>query len=314
MYFCFSSVNPAVLKIDGVYFGSCHENIKSCNISSSNLPYVEICPLNNCGLPLSFFPNEEFLNSPPKSVVVTDLKGGYLIKYFNEKISSEFKIIAQEKSSYSVVTLFNENGNKLSIETPTDFYTENFDFFVSSAKFQSVTVDGKTLLAVIIYSIERTFFNIYDLGEKTNKLLSEEVQSFSLDNEIKITKEYGDIAKHKVTLLYGYKNNSLYVKDKTVSSLRKITCDSLIDEIIPFAFLEALMVGDSISEFLSDKILSSENKLSGFFGNFIGVFPPPEFHPSNQVGLVYRIKDNLYKTEYFTFSIENKKITSIKKV
>ena len=314
MYFCISSTHPAVLKIDGVYLGSCCNTVKCYDFPKDATPFIEICTLNGCAPSLSFFPEQNFLNTPPQAVAVTDLKGGYLIKYFNQPINSDFKIIAQEKSSSAVVTLFNENGNKLSIETPTDFYTENFDFLVNSAKFKPVTVDGKTLLAVIIYSIERTFLSIYDLGEKTIKLLSEEVQSFSLDNEIKFTKEYVDIAKHKVTLLYGYKNNSLYIKDKNVSSLRKITCDSLIDEIIPFAFLEALLLGDSISEFLSDKILSSENKLSGFFGNFIGVFPPPEFRPSNQVGLVYKQKDNLYKTEYFTFSIENKKITSIKKV
>ena len=314
MYFCFSSTSPAVLKIDGAYFGCCHDNIKSYEFSLDALPFVEICPLNGCGSLLSFFPSQEFLNSPPKSVAVTDLKGGYLIKYFNQPICSDFKIISQEKSSSAVVTLFNENGNKLSIETPTDFYTENFDFIVSSAEIQQVVVDDKSLLAVVVYSKDCTFLNVYDLNETTSKLLSEEVISFNINNRLETTKNYLDVAKHSITSCYGYKNNTLYVKDRKITATHPININNSIDEIIPYAFLEALMVGEDVTDFLDDKILSMQEKLSGFFGNFIGVFPPPEFRPQNQVGLVYKIKDNLYTTEYFYFELRNKKIISIKKV
>ena len=87
--------------------------------------------------------------------------------------------------------------------------------------------------------------------------------------------------------------------------------EKLPDLLIPYLFLEDFSAGEDFSEYLSDDINKNADKLGGFFGNFLGVFPPPLFRNQDEVGLIYKIKENLFETKYFTFHLDDKKISNI---
>ena len=314
MYFCFSSTHPAVVKIDGIYFGNVYLEPKSCNFDDSHLPFIEICPLNGCSTGMNFFPNEEFLSNPPESVSVTNLKGGYLINLFNPPTKKEFTVIAQEKSPYLVVTVFSENGDKLSIETPNGFYSETFPFCVHSAEIRSINLDGKDFLLIVCHLDDGQFINVYDLDGKTIKLFGKEVSDFKTDGQFTTTIYYRDVAKHCVCSTWEYKNGKINEKSRSVTCSDNFDKDKLACEIIPYAFLEELLVGGDVDCFLTGSIMENKNKLKGFFGDFIGVFPPPVFRSFNEIGLIYRKGNNRYSVEYFVFGLDGKKINSIKKV
>jgi hypothetical protein len=81
---------------------------------------------------------------------------------------------------------------------------------------------------------------------------------------------------------------------------------------VPYAFTEELTVGLLGKEFLDDDIKENADKLHEFFGDFIGVMPPPTFRNSDEVGLIYNDGKNKYKVKYYLFDMKNGKICNIK--
>ena len=128
MYFYFSAEYPAIIKLNGIYYGSITDTIKTCNFDNVDSPFIEVCPLSPRQTTVNFILDSSFLSYPPENVSVTDLKGGYLIKFNKTYNGSEFSVVGQEKQSDFMATVFNDNGNKLSIETPNDFYAETLTF------------------------------------------------------------------------------------------------------------------------------------------------------------------------------------------
>ena len=86
---------------------------------------------------------------------------------------------------------------------------------------------------------------------------------------------------------------------------------SLDEKILPYAFLEEYLVGGNYTQFLSDTMLQNANKLSYYLGDFVGVMPPPIFRNYDEIGLVKKIKDNVYKIDYVKVMVQNKKIDNI---
>ena len=314
MYFSFSSNFPAVVKLDGLYFGNIYLEPKTCNFDDNHTPFVEVCPLNNSGKMQNFFPDKEFLSCPPKDVLVTDLKGGYLITINTPPKTTDFKIITQEKSPYAVITIFSENGYKLSIETPYDFYAETFDYEVIDGKIKVITIDKKQFLLIELQVEKGLILNIYDVNNKTNKLFSQFCDSYSLDNGFTTCITLSDIAKHKVSTTWQYKENKILEKNRSVACLDTFDKDNLPDLVLPYAFLEGILAGENIGDYLCENILKNKDKLKNFLGEFIGVFPPPVFRSEKEVGLVYKKSDNVFYAEYFIFEVSNHKIINLKKV
>ena len=107
MYFYFSSGYPAAIKLNGLYFGIITDSVKACDIKTEDNPFIEICPLSSGEKGVNFLLTEHFLSSPPEGVSVTDLKGGYLIKFNASHRGGQFGITAQEKFRDAVVTVYN---------------------------------------------------------------------------------------------------------------------------------------------------------------------------------------------------------------
>lgn len=308
MYYYFSADYQAVLKVNGVYHGEITNTVKKVNVSS-DCAFVEFCPLTPTQNFLSFLLSPQFLCSPTENFAVTDLKGGYLIKGLKSHTYSDFRVLCQQKYSDAVVTVFTENTLKITLESANDFLAETVAFTAFDAKIHRFSLDGTPFICIEFIG-ENTLLAVYDLN--FNKQFFRIVDNFSFDNGFTTTQKQVDIAKHKVCSTWGY-NGQFFERQKTVSVKDGFNAHFLSQDLLPYAFLEELLVGGDLSPYLSEQTLSLSDKLKEYLGEFIGVMPPPEFIESNYVGLIYSKGERSFYVEYFCFEFENAKICNIKK-
>lgn len=313
MYFYFFCEFPAVIKFQGIIFGTVENSVKFCNIEKP-YPLVEICPLMNNAPPVAFFPNDEFLNSPPESVTVTDLKGGYFLKFSKPYKTDGFKILAQEKYRDAAITAFLDNGYKISLETKTDFFAETLNFSPRSVAFRRGEGVNGNLIFALFDCGDKNILNVYGIKE-TALLFSKETDEYGVTvGGFTTTERIKDIAKH--TVICEYSENSGTVKEisRKVTAGENFDREKLNERLIPYVFFEEFLCGGDYGFYLSDGIKENADKLGGFFGEFIGVITPPLFRNYKEIGLIYKIAPRKYSVDYFTFEIADGKITNINKI
>lgn len=306
----FASEYPSVIKLGGLYYGILDNDIKPCKLDSGT--FIEICPTTLNQPSVNFILDDAFLSNPPSSVSVTDLKGGYLIKTLKTKSNVPFGVIGQEKTANANVTIYGDNGLKISIDTGLDFFIDEYFYEVTDFKAENFTLSGKKLLSVMIFG-EKNVLLVYLLENNITKIFEREVSSYDLSLGLTTTEKLKDIAKHTLTTSWGLTDNKLVKIKKDLSVLEGFSPKNLTEKIIPYAFLEEFLVGGNFSEYLSESVNKNADKLGDYLGDFIGVFPPPSFRNSEEIGLIYKLKDNLFYAEYFTFTLCNKKIDNITK-
>ncbi|MBO4251869.1 MAG: hypothetical protein J5911_04315 [Clostridia bacterium] len=311
MYFYFFCEFPAVVKFQGVIFGRVDNSVKFCNLSAP-YPLTEICPLSG-GENLNFYPDADFLDNPPENLTVTDLKGGYFLRFNKPRNFSEFKIVEQAKFSGATITAFIENGFKLSLETHSGFYAETLAFSPVSARF----IRGEGANADLIFALfdcgDKKILHAYSL-QSPALLLSINADEFNpAITGFTVTERLRDMAKHVVTHDYRFDGKKIRETGRKVSACDKFDRENLPEKLIPYAFTEEFSCGGDYSFYLADSIKENADKLQSYFGTFLGVTPPPVFRKYDEVGLIYKHAERKYSVEYFSFEIKDKKISNIKK-
>ena len=313
MYFYFFCEFPAVIKFQGVIFGTVANSVKFCNFDPP-YPLVEICPLMNETAPVAFFPDENFLNSPPEIVTVTDLNGGYFLKFSAPNKTEGFKILAQEKYRDAVITVFNENGCKISLETQNGFFAETLTFSPFSVSVKRGEGINGNLIFVFFDCGDKKILNVYGIKEAT-LLFSKETDEFNFTvTGFTTTERLKDIAKHTVTCEFTERNGEIQETSRKVTAGEKFDREKLHERLISYAFCEEFLCRGDYSFYLADAVKENAAKLGGYLGNFIGVTPPPVFRNHNEIGLIYRKAERKYSVDYYIFDITDKKITNIKKI
>ena len=312
MYFYFSSGYPAAIKLNGLYFGIITDSVKVCDIKTEDNPFIEICPLSSGEKGINFLLTENFLASPPEGTSVTDLKGGYLLKFNSSHRGGEFSVTAQEKFRDAVVTVYNDDGYKISVETPEDFYIHNLSYAFTNASVKHFYIDNNAFISVASAD-GKIFLNVYLLSGKIKPVFSGEVDSYRTDGEFTTEQSFKDMAKHRVKTVWTF-DGQLKEKSRAVTRSESFSADKLPERLLPYAFFEEFAVGGDFTEYLDDRMKEKSDKLKGFLGKFLGVMPPPVFRSIDEVGLVYKKNQNLYAVEYFLTEIKNRKISNLKKV
>ena len=82
MYCYFCSDFPAIIKIDGIYYGSIYNCVKTINLDNCT-PFIEVCSLDHNEKSTYILLDEKFISNPPENVTLTDLQGGYFIKFIS---------------------------------------------------------------------------------------------------------------------------------------------------------------------------------------------------------------------------------------
>ena len=311
MYYYFLSNFPAVIKINGAYLGTLSNSAKTFENNGGDTPFVEVTSLSFPSKTYAFLLNQEFLSCKNNHISITDLKGGYFIKFLLP-ISTDFSVIKQEKFEGLTATVFNDNGLKLSIETATDFYYENLDFSFESVNIFPVMLYNLAFLGVE-FNGDKKRLALYHITEKVDKKFFSEVTEYSFSNGLYTKFEILDISKHIVEINWEFTNGEFIEEQKNVTQSASFCIANLPKDILPYAFLEDLLVGGEIKEYLTEDMFSKENKLKGYLGNFLGVCPPPIFRNPLEVGLIYAKDTNIFEVNYYIFEFEKGKICNIKK-
>ena len=309
----FSSEYTSALKLNGIYYGAITDVAREIKIESENT-FIEVLPLCDNEKPVCALLNQTFFQSPPNRTCITNLKGAYLIKFLKGYSNGEFGIINQQRYPDALVTVYNDKGAKLSIDGASGFFMEKIQFEFNGVEFFRINSFScnREILGVVFFGKDN-LINLYDLnGENIRCIFSRRVNEYSFENEFSTTENLCDMAKHKIACTWDYDGKIMQEKSKTVSKSDTFCVSNLTNELLPFAFTEELFAGGDIREYLAENMLNNADKLRGFFGNFIGVFPPP-YIKDKCVGVVYPNGNNKYLAGYFYFEIENGKITNIKK-
>ncbi|MBR4857236.1 MAG: hypothetical protein IKU94_11520 [Bacteroidaceae bacterium] len=145
-------------------------------------------------------------------------------------------------------------------------------------------------------------------------LFCKEIDEYSLDNSLCTVETYCDNAKHKVTRFWSFQNNAFEIDKVQIERDKNFCANNLSTYVLPYAFLEELLLSCEIDDFLSENMLKNKDKIKDYLGCYIGVMPPPSFRDINEVGLIFSKSNNFYLVEYLTFEFENNKISNIKKL
>ena len=301
-----------MIKFQGVIFGTVDNSVKFCNFEKP-YPLIEICPLMGKGQSFAFYPDDEFLTAPPKNALITDLKGGYFIRFKKTEDSGAFSVINQAKFRDCTITAFTENGNKVSFETQTGFFAETLDFMPDNAEFIHGEGVNSDLVFATFYCSDKKILNVYGIKENA-LLLSAEIDEFNLNyTGFSCTEKLKDMAKHEILREYVCDNGVIKELSRKVKSSENFDREKLPERLVPYAFCEEFLCGGEYGFYLAGNVKENADKLGGYFGEFIGITPPPIFRDSSEIGFIYRISERRYSVEYFTFDLTEGKITNIKK-
>ena len=296
----------------GVYYGQINNTtVKYIDDGKTDI-FVEVCPLKECERYFSFILSQNFLIDHADNVSITDLKGGYQLTFFPVYNFTDFIVLTQFKDNDIIATVYKENGLKLCIETPNDYYVQTLRLDAESVEIKKEFI-GNCQVLIVLLNADNTTLLIFTYHKQIKQVFCREIVSYSIDNQLKTSEEKKDVEKHVINCLWEFDGNSFKKGKVSVQSKTPFNRALACDKIIPYAFLEALVVGDCIDEYLSENLTDHADKLNSYLGEFIGVMPPPEFRPIDQVGLI-KHKDKLdYYVDYFSFEIKDKKICNIKK-
>ena len=312
MYFYFFCPFPAVIKFQGVIFGTVDNSVKFCNFEKP-YPLTEICPLMGKGQSFAFYFDEKFLNAPPENISITDLKGGYFLRFSETEKSSGFSVINQAKFRDCTITAFTENGSKVSFETQTGFFAETLSFTPASAEFTHGEGVNSNLVFAVFGCADKKILNVYGIKENA-LLLSAETDEFDITyTGFNCTERLKDIAKHEILREYAYGSGTVKELSRKVGASDGFDCGKLPERLIPYTFSEEFLCGGDYGFYLAENVKENADKLGGYLGDYIGITPPPIFRKSDEIGFIYKLAERKYSVDYFIFVLSGGKITNIKK-
>ncbi len=307
MYYYFQSDKSAVLKVNGEFAGTLSKPL-SLQVEEDKNPFIETCAIGVPSETLSFFLDDAFIKSPPNGISLTDMRGGFFIFYHPICPPKDFKTIFQKKFSGFVLTAFNENGLKLSIETPNGFYAETLPFYTEEIEIKEARVSDKPI--IIVFFPEVRMLNVY-CAEKGEKLFFRRADRFGTDDGFYTIEEKKDIAKHKIKIFWEI-SSRMKEKQREVTHSPLFRTDTISDEILPYVFAEEFAVSGNYEKYLSPDLKKNADMLGAFLGACLGVCVPPPFRDYREIGLIKKVGIRKYIVDYYIFEPSDGKICGIK--
>lgn len=227
-----------------------------------------------------------------------------MLCFVKNKRYNNFVLLAQDLSCKVRTTVYGDNGLKVTLETDDVTEIFNLDFYSLNAKIYTAYYTLGTIIAVHFTDVKKVAVYLYNAGCFKQVLLSD-CDLLSIEKYLTVEYVKKDMLQHLITAEYEAGENLTVVNKKVTRKFNDVY--TLSKDLLPFAFLEELLVGGHLTDFLCDNLIEKTNAIKEYFANFIKVV----VLPNNSVGIVYK-SDGLYdyvvKEVSFTFSgnkIEN---------
>lgn len=288
----FYSQNLAYLKINGRYIGSIFQNLCYYNIEKEDL--IEILPLRLEFYPIYFSGNFLINNSIPFN------EDKLFIPNFSPKRNEPYKIIYQNKETVLnqtfLITIVSDGCVKFYLDGSV-YITEELPFVPKNVYVKSV----KSILFLIFEGQKTAIFG-YNLAQNSKLVFKKLVDSYNLSENLTTFTNFNTIRNITFKEVWQISDNlSLkYFEEQTRKNLYEIN-----ENLIPLDFLQTLLVGGNIDEYLSKNILHKSNLIKEFLGNFDYVF---SYAKDNIIQYIIVSKT---KATQINFSLENRKINNI---
>ena len=299
----FLSSVPCRLTLSGLFYGIVDHFERFADLSLSDRVFVEFTPQNAHSL--SFFLCEEILSTPPVGLEVYHLPDGVAL-YAKEfaPVDITLRLIAQERFGSALVSLFSQGPIQLSLQTEEGFFLSTLPPSFAQATLSSHAglyfVEGQNHLAIYNKWGNRVFF--------------EEILSFSAENNtLNAYLPLSDSLNRQAHCVYSLNEKGCtrtqfkLLQTRTRSGendLKKIA-----DELLPYAFLECVRLGEDYSSLLSEKLQPSADRLREFLGEFLAVTLTKD---PNVYGLVYAKGKGVFEVIPCALTVEKGKITDVK--
>lgn len=220
-----------------------------------------------------------------------------------------FRCSAQKNFGDAIVTLYRENGLKLSLETREDFFAEAIPLTADGAEIAK----EKDLVAVH-FKAKESFLAVYGVSPKISRVFFGRADEYALKHgAFTTTIRHRDFAKHVEKTEYAVADGGVTARRKETFASEAFSGRTLPDRLIPYAFFESVLTHGETDRYLADNMLSNKDRIREFLGAFVGVFPPPRELEREGVGLLYRDEaaENKYYARYFGVSQKNGKIDNL---
>lgn len=308
MYLYFLSAVPCAVKFNGRYIGKASENY---SIIPSEKGLIEFIPFSSNYVPVCLQWNEKTVDKCENASII-DLYGAFLIiPNFKRQIVSEYESIFFKQVEYpdfiAEVSVYIENGVKISVTANGDKKTEGIAFKPTSAEIEKACVYGNNYLLVFLTG-KKTIATGFKLGKKIETVLRRECDEYSAKGDEVVITELKNDALHHVVTSYWQFGESVKIRKAEIKRGRELF--SVPDCLLPYAFFEELQLGKNVADFLAPSLRPRSAELRGFFGDFSAALPPPCHRSDDEILLLYGDKAEYAKLSFHGRLIDGVSLTT----
>lgn len=300
----FLSCTPAILKLNGTYFGVVDLFERHMEIDLNDNMLAEIVPGENLQ-PVNFFINSALLYSPPDfmDVYLSDYGATIYIRRFISR-DMRLNIICQTRFEGNLVTVFSQGETYLSIEG------KDYSLTPVGNRFKTVRTEGKSIAGYPVLALYGGD-GLIVISHTGAQIFANEVIFAEFGATFKAAIRFETATCAEAHLEYSYDGEKL-----TLISSNTVEKQPVTEDVLHFAFFESVMTRGNFAAYLSPELAPKAADLNDYLGKFTGVtVPAGQFyiaHPDEQAaGLVYPEKANLFTIKYFAVRIADGKIDNI---
>lgn len=291
----FLSSTPCALTVNGAYFGLTDLFDRHAELSLKDNLFVQFTPER--ALPISFFLTEQIRFAPPDGCEVYLLPGAIAIyaRDFPPK-NSPLEIIVQARFEKSLLTVFKQGSLQLSLETEKSFFIStlppSFEKCELEKRSDFYFLRSPTQLAIYAENGSRIF-------------LETALEYETSENELSAILPLSDSHRRLAECKWELRQDGAKL---TKFTLKQAESERALEELLPYAFFESILIGGEYSQMLCDELQPSAEKMKEYLGEYESVVFTEN---PNRLGLVKRKAERLYEVYYYTVSVENGKITDV---
>ena len=293
----FLSSKPAVLTLNGVYFGIVNGFERFADITLSDRVFAQFIPQD--GQPVGFFITEELRFSPPPNAELYLLKDGIAV-YVNAYPPADLtlKPVAQAQFGEVCVSVYRQGELQISVQSPDGFFNATlpscFTECTLSEQAGLFFVDGGGALALY--------------NRRAELLLYEKTLGYRVEeNRLYATLPLSDSLQRTAECIYELTDNECV---RTQFTLRQQGENEreICETLLPYAFFESVLIGADFAQLLAEETRGDADNIRAFLGEFSAVVPTDD---PLVCGLVKRKAERLYEVAYYGVRIKNGKITDV---